>query len=116
MEQWDVWQSTIGIGRGIHIPGSVSGVIFVAVATAVAVYFAYLKTRRHPLASNSATIAGIATACTLIWWPTHWCDLRGGIAAGLMAAGIVAALAMVVGFQARKARQNTDAQRDNSIG
>ena len=116
MEQADVWHSTIGVGLGIHIPGSVSGGIFVAVATAVMAYFAYLKTRRHPLASNSATIAGIATACILIWWPTHWCDLRGGIAAGLTAAGIVAALAMVVGFQARKARQNADAQRGNSIG
>lgn len=116
MEQADVWHSTIGVGLGIHIPGSVSGGIFVAVATAVVAYFAYLKTRSHPLASNSATIAGIATACTLIWWPTHWCDLRGGIAAGLTAAGIVAALAMAVGFQARKARQNVDTQRDNGIG
>ena len=115
MEQGDVWQSAIGIGRDIYIPGSLSGGIFVAVATGVAAYIAYLKTRCHPLTANSATVAGIATACTLIWWPTHWCDLRGGIPAGVTAAGMVAALATVVSSQARKARQNTVTDRDDSI-
>lgn len=116
MEHGDVWQSAIGIGRDIYIPGSLLGGIFVAVATGVAAYSAYQKTRSHPLTSNSATIAGIATACTLISWPTHWCDLRGGVAAGLTAAGIVAAPAIVVGSQARRVRQNTVAGGDDSIG
>ena len=115
MELGDVWQSAIGVGRDIHIPGSLFGGIFVAVATGFAAYIVYQNTRSHPLTSNSATIAGIATACTLIWWPMHWCDLRGGVAAGLTAAGIVAALATVVSFQARKVRQNTVTHRDDSI-
>jgi len=113
MAQGDVWKSTIEIGRDISIPGSLVGGIFVAVATGVAAYIAYLNTRCHLLIANSAAITGIATVCALIWWPTHWCDLRGGIAAGLTAAGIVAALAMAVSFQAR--RQNPFAARYNSI-
>ena len=113
MEQGDVWQSAIGIGQDIYIPGLLSGGIFVAAATGVAAYIAYLKTRCHLLTANSATIVGIAITCALIWWPTSWCDLRGGIAAGLTAAGVVAALAMIVGFQARKARQNTGTNRND---
>ena len=115
MARGDVWKATIGIAQDIYIPGSLIGGIFVAVATGVAAYIAYQKTRCYPLTSNSSTIAGIATMCTLIWWPTNWCDLRGGIAAGLTAAGIVAALAIVVSFQARKVRQNTVTHRDDDI-
>ena len=115
MEQGDVWQSAIGIGQDIYIPGSLLGGIFVAVATVVAAYIAYLKTRCHLLTANSAAVAGIATACTLIWWPTHLCDLRGGVTAGLTAAGIVAALAIVVSSQARKVRRNPVTDRDDRI-
>ena len=115
MEQGDVWQSAIGIGWDIYIPGLLPGGILVAVSTGVAAYIAYLKTRCHALTANSATIAGVATVCILIWWPTHWCDLRGGVAAGLTAAGIVAALAMVVSYQARKWHQNRATYRDDSI-
>ena len=115
MEQGNVWQSAIGIGRDTYIPGSISGGIFVAVATGVAAYIAYLKTRCHLLTANSAAFTGIATACTLMWWPTRWCDLTGGVSAGLTAAGIVAALAILVSSQARKVRRNPVIARDDSI-
>jgi len=65
----------------------------------------YLKARSYPTAANVATIAGIATTCALIWWPTQQCNQIGGLAAGLTLAGMIVAVAMGINWQAGRVRR-----------
>ena len=110
MEVGGVWKSP-GVSWGGFIPGWLFGICFTILASACFAYLCLRKAPQYPTTANISAITGTATILALTWWPTHWCDLRGGVAAGLTAAGIVAALAMVVSFQARKVRQNTATDR-----
>ena len=107
IEEQDVWQSRFGIGWSIYIPGWLSGGVFIAASISSTAYYAYLRARDYPFTANAATIAGIATTCTLMWWPTQQCDQMGGLTAGITVACVIVAVAMVVNSQAGKVRQGT---------
>ena len=114
MEVGGVWKSP-GVSWGGFIPGWLFGICFTILAS---VYFAYLchrKAPQYPATANIAAIAGTATILALTWWPTRQCDMVGGVAAGLTGAGMVAALAAVLSFQARKVRRNPVTARYDSI-
>lgn len=104
IEEQNVWQSRFEIGWGIYIPGWLSGSIFIAASISSTAYYAYRRARDYPFAANAATIAGIATTCALMWWPTQQCDQTGGITAGITAACATVAVAMAVNSQAGKVR------------
>lgn len=117
MEVGGVWKSP-GVSWGGFIPGWLFGICFTLLASVCFAYLCHRKALQHPATANIAAITGTATILALTWWPTRQCDMVGGVAAGLTGAGIVAALAVLVGVvssQARKARQNIDTDRDDSI-
>ena len=105
IEEQNVWQSRFGIAWSIYIPGWLSGGIFIAASTSSTAYYTYLRARDYPFTANAATIAGIVTTCALMWWPTQQCDQMGGLTAGITVACVIAAVAVVVNWQAGKVRQ-----------
>ena len=114
MEVGGVWKSP-GISWGGFIPGWLFGICFTVFASVCFGYLCYRKALHYPATANLAAITGTATILALTWWPTRQCDMVAGVAAGLTVAGMVAAVAAVVSSQARKARQNTVTDRDDSI-
>ena len=114
IEVGGVWKSP-GVSWGGFIPGWLFGICFTVLAFVCFAYLCHRKALQYPATANIAAITGTATILALTWWPTRQCDMVGGVAAGLTVAGMVAALAAVVSSQARKARQNTVTDRDDSI-
>ena len=98
MEVGGVWKSP-GVSWGGFIPGWLFGVCFTTLAAVCFAYLCLRKVLQYPATANIAAITGIATILALTWWPTRQCDMMGGVAAGLTAAGIVAALAAAVSFR-----------------
>ena len=94
-ERGDFWQSQTVWG-GLLIPGWLSGGVFTALMAVFVAFLTYLIARHYPTAANMATIAGIATACALMWWPTQQCNQAGGITAGVVSAGTVIIVAISV--------------------
>ena len=105
MEQGNVWQSRLGVWRSIYIPGWLAGGIVVAATIGATASVTYSRAHRYPFTANAATIAGIATACALMWWPTQQCNQAGGITAGIVVACMVIVVATVVNSQAGKVRR-----------
>ena len=117
MEVGGIWKSA-GVSWGGFIPTWILGICFTILAAVCFAYLGYQKARQYPITANAAAITGIAIILALTWWPTRWCDMVGGVAAGLIAAGTVAALSAVVSLlslKARKSRRNTDTDGDDSI-
>ena len=115
MEAGGVWKSP-GVGWGDFIPGWLFGICFTILASVCFACLCYLKAPQYPATANMAAITGTATVLALTWWPTRQCDMMGGVTAGLTAAGMVAALAMVVSLQARRVRRNPVTDGDGSTG
>ena len=114
MEVGGVWKSP-GVSWGGFIPGWLFGTCFTILAAACFAYLCHRKALQYPATANIAAITGTATILALMWWPTRQCDIVGGVAAGLTVAGMVAALAAVVSFQARGVRRNPVTDRDDRI-
>ena len=114
MEVGGVWKSP-GVSWGGFIPGWLFGICFTILASVCFAYLCHRKAPQYPATANIAAIAGTATILALTWWPTRQCDMVGGVAAGLTGAGMVAALAAVLSFQARKVRRNPVPARYDSI-
>ncbi len=114
MEVGGVWKSQ-GVGWGGFISGWIFGICFTILSSVCFAYLCHRKALEYPSTANIAAITGAATILALTWWPTRQCDMVGGVAAGLTSAGMVAALAAVVSFQARRARRNPATDRDDSI-
>ena len=114
MEVGGVWKSP-GVGWGGFIPGWLFGTCFTILASVCFAYLCCRKALQYPATANIAAITGTATILALTWWPTRQCDMVGGVAAGLTGAGMVAAVAAVVSFQARRALWNPVTDRDDSI-
>ena len=104
MEVGGTWQSP-GVGWGVSIPGWLFATFFTVLATVCFAYLSYRKTRQYPITANVAAVTGGVTILALTWWPTRQCDMVGGVVAGLTAAGMVVALATVVGSQAGRVRR-----------
>ena len=101
MEVGGTWQSP-GVSWGDFIPGWLFASFFTALAAVCFMYLSYRKASQYPLAANVTAITGSATILALTWWPTRQCDMVGGVVAGLTVAGVIAAMAMVVNWQAGK--------------
>lgn len=114
MEVGGGWKSP-GVSWGGFIPGWLFGIGFTILAFVCFAYLCHRKALQYRATANIAAITGTATILALTWWPTRQCDMVGGVAAGLTDAGMVAALAAVVSFQARRARRNPVTDRDDSI-
>ncbi len=114
MEVGGVWKSS-GVSWGGFIPGWLFGAGFTILAFVCFAYLCHRKALQYPATANIAAITGTATILALTWWPTRQCDMVGGVAAGLTGAGMVAALAAVVSFQARRAPRNPATDRDDGI-
>ena len=114
MEVGGVWKSP-GVSWGGFIPGWLFGIGFTILASVCFAFLCLRKAVQHPATANMAAITGTATILALTWWPTRHCDMVGGVAAGLTSAGMVAALAAVVNFQARRVGRNPATDRDDSI-
>ncbi|MYA49506.1 MAG: hypothetical protein F4Y25_01975 [Chloroflexi bacterium] len=112
MEVGGIWKSP-DVSWGGFVPGWLFGIFFTMLAAVCFAYLSYQKTRQHPATANMAAIAGAVTILALTWWPTRQCDMVGGVAAGLTAAGMVAALSAII-LLARKVLQNTGTDRDDS--
>ena len=104
MDVGGTWQSP-RVGWSVFIPGWLFASFFIALVTVCFTYLSYRKARQYPIAANIAAIAGGVTILVLTWWPTRQCDTVGGVAAGLTVAGVVAAMAMGVNWQAGKVRR-----------
>ncbi len=114
MEVGGIWKSS-GVSWGGFIPGWLFGTCFTILAFVCSAYLCRRKATQYPATANIAAITGTATILALTWWPTRQCDMVGGVAAGLTGAGMVAALAAVISFQARRARRSPITDREDSI-